>query len=83
MAFLAPRLNPLTKFPLSISPPGHASLNSPAGPVNIQPHAASIIGPVNTAKKVAVTPVSWATTPYLNKAPASQPIANNTGGLRR
>ena len=80
---MAPRINPLTKFPLSISPPGHASFNSPTAPVNIQPHAASIIGPVNTAKKYAVTPVSWATTPYLNKAPASQPIANNTGGLRR
>ena len=84
MVQFAPRLNPLTKFPLSISPPGHASFASPsARPVNVQPHAASIIGPVNTAMKYAVTPVSWATTPYLNKAPASQPIANNKGGLRR
>jgi hypothetical protein len=83
MAFILPRLNPLTKFPLNISPPGHASLNSPHTPVNIQATKASIIGPVKAAPQQPITPVSWATTPYLNKASASQPIANNTGGLRR
>lgn len=79
---LLPRLNPLTKFPLFMSPPGHANLSSPAVPVHIQPTRASIVGPVNGAKKSAVTPVSWVPTPYLNKAPASQPIARG-GGLSR
>ena len=77
------RLNPLTKFPLHISPPGHANLNSPAGPYHIEVTGASIIGPVSMGLRFPVTPVSWATTPYLNKAPASQPVANNSGGLRR
>lgn len=78
---LLPRLNPLTKFPLSISPPGHANLTSPKT-ATIQPQGNSIVGPVNTAAHAAVTPVSWVPTPYLNKAPASQPIARS-GGLSR
>lgn len=80
---LGPRLNPLTKFPLHVAPPGHANLASPTVAVHTEPVGASIIGPVSMGLKFPVTPVSWATTPYLNKAPASQPVANNSGGLRR
>lgn len=79
---ILPRINPLTKFPLSISPPGHASPQSPMVQV-VEGHSVSIIGPVNVSKKYAVTPVSWLPTPYLNKAPRSLSLFSNIGGLRR
>lgn len=55
--------NPLTKFPTSFAPPGHATLSSPQH-TNVTPHptAHTPIGPVAIGRPVALTPV--ANTPY-------------------
>ena len=67
------RVNPLTKFPLSLGPPGSASLNSPAAPIQLTQLFQSLIGPVSHGfGHFQLTPIWWGNSPYLNKAPGSQ-----------
>ena len=74
-----PRINPLTKFPLNIQPPGSAALQSPNIAVRSVPQISSIVGPVRFPFHFQLTPISWIPTPFLNKAPTAVPF----GGLFR